>query len=75
MMEAVHTSEMFISFNMTTQRYIPEDSKFCTHFRKNLKSVILFGLSQCIIPAQFAPHMLTAKMFAEHPVSGSVWNL
>jgi hypothetical protein len=25
MIEAVHTSEMSVSINMTTQRYIPED--------------------------------------------------
>jgi hypothetical protein len=27
MMEAVHTSEMYVSFNVTTRRYIPEVSK------------------------------------------------
>jgi hypothetical protein len=27
MMEAVHTSETLVSFNMTTLRYIPENSK------------------------------------------------
>jgi hypothetical protein len=26
-MEAVHTSETLVNFNVTTQRYIPEDSK------------------------------------------------
>jgi hypothetical protein len=26
MMEAVHTSETSVHFNMTTRRYIPEDS-------------------------------------------------
>jgi hypothetical protein len=27
MMEAVRTSEMSVSFNVTTRRYIPEDSE------------------------------------------------
>jgi hypothetical protein len=27
MMEVVHTSEMSVNFKVTTQRYIPEDSK------------------------------------------------
>jgi hypothetical protein len=27
MMEAVRTSETLVNFNVTTQRYIPEDSK------------------------------------------------
>jgi hypothetical protein len=27
MMEAVHTSETSVHFNVTTRRYIPEDSK------------------------------------------------
>jgi hypothetical protein len=37
MMEAVHTSETSINFNMTTQRYIPEDSELHTHCHDNLK--------------------------------------
>jgi hypothetical protein len=37
-MEAVHTSETWVHFNMTTQRYIPEDSKLHTRRRENLKS-------------------------------------
>jgi hypothetical protein len=27
MMEAVHTSETLVNFNVTTQRYFPEESK------------------------------------------------
>jgi hypothetical protein len=38
MMEAVHTSETSVNFNVTTWRYIPEDSKLRTRFRENLKS-------------------------------------
>jgi hypothetical protein len=29
MMEAVHTHETSVSFNVTTRRYIPEDFKVC----------------------------------------------
>jgi hypothetical protein len=38
MMEAVRTSKTVVNFNVTTQRYIPEDSKVHTHHRENLKS-------------------------------------
>jgi hypothetical protein len=31
MMEGVLTSETSVSFNMTTRRYIPEDSKLCDY--------------------------------------------
>jgi hypothetical protein len=41
MMEVVRTSETSAKFNVTTQRYIPEDSKLHTHHRENLKSHIL----------------------------------
>jgi histidine ammonia-lyase len=37
-MEAVRTSEMSVNFNVTTLRYIPEDSKLHTRRRENLKS-------------------------------------
>jgi hypothetical protein len=36
-MEAVHTSESWVHFNMTIERYIPEDSKLHTRRRENLK--------------------------------------
>jgi hypothetical protein len=32
MMEAVHPSEMSVNFNVTTWRYIPEDSKLQTGY-------------------------------------------
>jgi hypothetical protein len=37
-MEAVHTSETSVNFNVTTWCYIPEDSKLHTRRRENLKS-------------------------------------
>jgi hypothetical protein len=37
MMEAVHTSETSVNFNVTTRRYIPEDSKLHIRRRENLK--------------------------------------
>jgi hypothetical protein len=36
-MEAVRTSETSVNFNVTTCRYIPEDSKLHTHRLYNLK--------------------------------------
>jgi hypothetical protein len=38
--EAVRTSETSVNFNVTTLRYIPEDSKLHTRRRENLKSHI-----------------------------------
>jgi hypothetical protein len=38
MKEAVRTSETLVQFNVTTQRYITEDSKLLTRRRENLKS-------------------------------------
>jgi hypothetical protein len=38
MMEAVRTSETSVNFNVTTRRYIPEDSKLHTRRRVSLKS-------------------------------------
>jgi hypothetical protein len=38
MMEAVRTSETSVNFNVTTRRYIPEDSELHTCRRENLKS-------------------------------------
>jgi hypothetical protein len=38
MIEAVRTSETSVHFNVTTRRYIPEDSKLHTRRRENLKS-------------------------------------
>jgi hypothetical protein len=39
MIEAVRTSETTVKFNVTTWRYIPDDSKLNTGRRENLKSV------------------------------------
>jgi hypothetical protein len=38
MMEAILISEISVCFNVTTRRYIPEDSKLHTRRRENLKS-------------------------------------
>jgi hypothetical protein len=38
MMHAVRTSETSVNFNVTTRRYISEDSKLHTRRRENLKS-------------------------------------
>jgi hypothetical protein len=37
LIEAVRTSETSVNFNVTTRRYIPEDSKLHTRRRENLK--------------------------------------
>jgi hypothetical protein len=45
-MKAVRTSGMSVNFNMTTRRYIPENSKLLTSRRENLKHHIrsfIFG--------------------------------
>jgi hypothetical protein len=41
MMEAVRTYETLVNINVTTWRYIPEDSKLHIRRRENLKSHIL----------------------------------
>jgi hypothetical protein len=41
MMEAVHTSETSVNFNVTARRYIPEDYKLHARYRENLKSHII----------------------------------
>jgi hypothetical protein len=41
MMEAVRTSETSVNVKLTTWHYIPEDFKFHTRHRENLKSHIL----------------------------------
>jgi hypothetical protein len=46
MLEAVRTSETSVNFNVTTRRYIPEDSKLHTRRRKNLKSHTINVLPQ-----------------------------
>jgi hypothetical protein len=38
LMEAGCTSEMSVHFNVTTRRYIPQNSKLPTHCHENLKS-------------------------------------
>jgi hypothetical protein len=43
MMEAVRTSYTSVYFNVTTRRYIPQDSKLHTRLRDKLKSRILLS--------------------------------
>jgi hypothetical protein len=45
-MKAVHTSETSVNFNVTTRRYIPEDSKLHTRRHENLKSHMTLHTSQ-----------------------------
>jgi hypothetical protein len=45
--EAVHTFETSVNFNVTTQRYIPEDSKLHTCHRENLNSQIKMQHENC----------------------------
>jgi hypothetical protein len=45
-MEAVRTSETSVNFNVTTRRYIPEDSKLHIRHRENLKSFTNFRVSK-----------------------------
>jgi hypothetical protein len=47
-MEAVRTSESSVHFNVTTRRYIPEDSKLHTHHRENLKYHLEIKVSKAI---------------------------
>jgi hypothetical protein len=49
MMETVRTSETSVNFNLTTRRYIPEDSKLHTRRRENLKSRIGYNVLPCLV--------------------------
>jgi hypothetical protein len=54
MVEAVRTSETSVNFNVTTLRYIPEDSKLHTRRRKNPKSHHDYLFTSFVIcPLQF----------------------
>jgi hypothetical protein len=44
MMEALRSSETSVNLNVTSRRYIPEDSKLANRRRKNLKSHIIKGI-------------------------------
>jgi hypothetical protein len=41
LIEAVRTYETSVNFNVSTRRYIPEDSELHTRRRENLKSHIV----------------------------------
>jgi hypothetical protein len=63
-MEAVRTSETFLHFNVTTRRYIPEDSKLHTLRRENLKSHIPVYYPRNILPTLAHRSMLLTQHFA-----------
>jgi hypothetical protein len=48
-MEAVLTSETSVNFNVTTRRYIPEDSKPHARLRENLKISLNKGYCRFIL--------------------------
>jgi hypothetical protein len=51
---AVLTSETSVNFNVTTRRYIPEDSKLHTRRRESLK----YHFRHCVSPECFAVLLL-----------------
>jgi hypothetical protein len=52
MMEAVHTSEMLIHFNMTTRHYIPDNSKLNSLFTlKIIKNPLIQNAELLIVKA------------------------
>jgi len=57
MMEAVRTSETSVNFNLTTRRYIPEDSKLHTRRRENFKTHNFLTLrnADCMFVPNFHP--------------------
>jgi hypothetical protein len=48
MMEAVRISETSVNFNVTTRRYIPEDSKLHSRCLENLKSRVFISVQRAI---------------------------
>jgi hypothetical protein len=61
MMEAVRTSEPLVNFNETTRRYIPDDSKFHTRRRENLKSHNEEALLIFIAVVEMCSHIIRSK--------------
>jgi hypothetical protein len=60
-MEAVRTSETSVNFNVSTWRYIPEDSKLHTCRYENLKSQVsseLCFLGICVTGGQYKARIL-----------------
>jgi hypothetical protein len=51
-MEAASTSEKSVNFYQTTRPYNPEDSRFHTHSRENLKSYLVCTLNQIFVEYQ-----------------------
>jgi hypothetical protein len=71
MMEAVRTSETSVNFNVTTRRYIPEDSKLNVRSRENLKShtVNLYGEATLRCTRPFIDLMMEAVRTSETSVN------
>jgi hypothetical protein len=66
MMEAVRTFETSVHFNVTTRRYIPEDSELHTRRRDNLKSPKLYycSVQNMLLPVNYDwPH------YAKHEIT------
>jgi hypothetical protein len=56
MLEAVSTYETSVNLNVTTRRYIPENSKIITRRRENLKShttQMFTGLCITLLPLMY----------------------
>jgi hypothetical protein len=46
MIEAARTSETLVNFYQTTRRYNPEDSHLHTRRRENLKSYLMYDITE-----------------------------
>jgi hypothetical protein len=53
-MEAKYSSETLVDFQLTTERYIPEDSTLHNHRSENLKPYLLIGYLLSSLTAQFS---------------------
>jgi hypothetical protein len=82
MMEAVHASETSVNFNVTTLRYIPEDSKLRSRRREQLKSHNLVSkfVTQHVrgktIPSYIVivlKSMRNTRCMAERVLPGFIW--
>jgi hypothetical protein len=66
-MEAVRTFETSVHFNVTTRRYIPEDSKLHTRRRENLKCHVCISFSyviaEKIVVVSYNPFLLHFEFY------------
>jgi hypothetical protein len=73
MIEAVHTSETSVNFNVTRQRYIPEDSKLHTRHREYLtfrREFIFFDLHMFYMSLHICSHCFCSAVVLS---SSFVW--